>query len=271
MAKFDGKYLRGITGDVTNREYRGMQIVQSNSSLTPRSQTKETKKASGIFGQASTLACSVRDNLYPFINDFYHGQMNTELNTEMLYCLRQSINEEGTAYDPKHHSFNKLDGFEFNANSPLTSHLLTDPDLSLQGNILSVNLPDVYKPGVIQFPKTAKGVYIHIGVGFHDLKNQRMTLGPVQSLKIPKGEHTGTDLSAHFDFEIEPGCLCVAVISMDFYKTTLSGELSLNSKTMNPVMILAAFMSEGEADATLSKDWPMKMKFKFKITPGKLK
>ncbi|MEJ2881845.1 hypothetical protein [Pedobacter sp. GR22-6] len=265
MAKFDGKYLRGMAGPVTNREYRGMQLVQSNPVFGPSSQTEGTKTASGIFGQASTLACSIRDNLEPFINGFYPGPMITDLNTEVLYCLRNCINESGTAYAPSHNSFNKLDGFEFNANSLVINHLLTDPDLSLQGNILSVNLPDIYKTDAIQFPKTAKGCYVHVGFGFHDLQHKKMTLSPVQSIKISKAELSGVDLSAHFDFEVQPGCLCIAVISLEFYKTTLSGELSLNSKTMNPVMILAAFMAEGNTNPDITKKWSQDMKFKLEI------
>ncbi len=77
-----------MIGDSTNREYRGMQLVQAKPTFAPGSQTKEIKTAAGIFGQASTLACSVRDNLDPIINGFYNWPMITDLNTEMLYCLR---------------------------------------------------------------------------------------------------------------------------------------------------------------------------------------
>lgn len=92
-----------------------------------------------------------------------------------------------------------------------------------------------------------------------------MSLSPVQSLNVERYQEAGTELPTELDFEIQPGCLCVAAISIEYYKNTFAGKLLLNSKTMNPTMILAAFMADGDIDAAVTKKWSKTMKFKLAI------
>lgn len=263
--KKDGRYFRGSSGPHVHRVYRGEQIIQSKPVYTPGSQTKATKKAANIFGKNSSLAAAIRHNLYPFLNEMHDGPMIGRLNAEVLYCLRNCINEAGTAFEPGHNSFNRLDGFEFNILSPLVDQMHIDPELSLQEAVLTVTLPDIYKTGAISYPKNATGCFIEVGIGFQDLHNGRKTLSPIQTLNLVQGLPPEGSLSASFDFEIPSGCLCIVTMSITYYKKTFSGPLLLNSKTMNPAVILAAFMSEGEPDANLTKTWIGGMTFKLQI------
>jgi hypothetical protein len=100
-----------------------------------------------------------------------------------------------------------------------------------------------------------------VAVGMYDLSYGRRILSPVQSIEV-KNSPDGVIIPAkQFDFEIELGCLCIVVISIQYLKTTFAGNMLINNKQFSPCGILKALITDGQVDELKTKYWK-KMQFK---------
>ena len=85
----------------------------------------------------------------------------------------------------------------------------------------------------------------------YDLSYGKSKQEKVQSVEI-KDVYLQQKIDTHqFDFELEPGCVCIISISLKYEQGTFSGTRSLNSKSCNPSAILKAFIADGEVSADL--------------------
>lgn len=260
MARIDKKFIKGTIGPVVYKKYRKLQVMQGRPTFTPESQTKGTKEAASAFGIASKLAMSIRENLYPMVTDFFDGTMVNRLNSEIIHILNQSMDRKTRKYLFNPDSFNRLNGFEFNMASPVRDNFLVQPVLSLNNQVLNIHIPEIHVPQSIKFPRVDVSCRVGLAIGFFDLNKGRMRLGDIQSTDIKYNFETFAVPAIDFDFEVEPGCLCVTMLSMQYFKTTFAGSLGFNTKTFNPVAILKSFLSEGVPDPNPAK-WK-KMEFK---------
>jgi hypothetical protein len=261
MAKLDGKFLRGMIGPVVNKKYRNTQVITQSPKYNPNKRTEPSKKAAVKFGVASNLASSIRDNFYNVIVQLYDGPMINRLLKEVRIILEQSLDQQTDAVNFDSESFSRLNGFEFNEDSPVRDNLFVQPVTTLTGQNLQIQFPDMHIPRDLKFPKISNICMLGVAVGMYDLSYGRRTLSPVQSIEI-KNSPDGVIIPAkQFDFEIEPGCLCIVVISLQYLKTIFSGNMLINNKQFSPCGILKAVTADGQADELKTKHWK-KMQFK---------
>lgn len=253
MARLDGKFIRGTAGPSVYKKYRGKQVITSKSD--GGKQTKATKLAASSFGLAASLAKSIRDNLDPVITKFFDGPMVNRLNTDLIYVMGQVYNPETEVFTFNTESFSRLAGFEFNMDSPVRDIFFAQPELTVNATTLSIRIPEIHLPHELKFPKDGRKCILGLAVGMHDLKHGKMTLSPIQTSSIDWTFDPFTVPAAAFDFEIEPGCLCIPVISMQFVRTTFAGIMVVNTKAFNPVAVLKAFIADGETEKTRTKGW----------------
>lgn len=255
MARLDGKFIKGIVGPTVYKKYRNKQVVQQAPEYSPSSQTEGTKASASVFGVASNLAMTFRDTLNPIITDEVPGDMVNRLNSEVVNILNQSIDPVNGGFIFNTDSFSRLNGFEFNSKSMVRDIFFVQPSLLVTGNQLEINVPEIPMPAGFKYPKGIQWCMMSFGLGMYDLTNGHSFFAPVESKEI-KYEYDSVPIpSQKFNFEIEPGALCIVVISLQFLKNTFAGRMFYNTIDFNPVAILKAFIAEGTVDQGRLKQW----------------
>lgn len=255
MAKFDGKFIKGKVGRTVYKKYRNKQIIQEVPVFTASSHTEASKSAAKIFGKASSLAMNLRDILNPIITDFTDGQMVNRLNSEVVQILNQSKDVNTGTFTFDEYSFSRLNGFEFNQTSMVRNIFHARPELQATSSQLTISIPEIQLPKELIFPKEIGSCMFSLGLGMFDLKHGRETFSTIQTNDIKYEYKPGIVPSKQFNFEIESGCLCIAVISLQFMRDTFAGKMFYNTIDFNPVAILKAFIAEGEVDPAKTKNW----------------
>ncbi len=251
MAINDGKYLHGAVGKYVYRKYRGKQVIQERPISENFRQTKDTKKAASLFGIASNLACAFRDNMWDTIGELQDGTMVSRFNTEVLFAVRQAYNPETKTYHFSNEGLERMNGFEFNMDSPLRNYFFVQPGVTITGKTLKVVLPGFDMPKDIKYPKDTKNCKVSISLAMYDLTHGKQKRETVQSIDIKSAFVQQKIEPRQFDFELEPGCVCIISISLKYEQDTFSGTRSLNSKKCNPSAILKTFIADGEVSADL--------------------
>ncbi|MFA4868111.1 MAG: hypothetical protein WC623_07930 [Pedobacter sp.] len=261
MARVDGKFITGKIGPTVYKKYRNKQVIQQTPVFTPSSHTEPSKITAKIFGKASTLARILRDNLSTITTEFTDGEMVNRLNSEVIHILNQCKNLEKGIFNFNNDSFDRLNGFEFNHGSLVRNIFHVRPELEVTGNQLKINIPEMRLPQEFNFPKEIDQCMMSFGLGMFDLTNGQHYFNPIQSTEIEYQYQAKVITPQQFKFEIEPGCLCVIVISLQFLRNTFAGKMFYNTIDFNPTAILKAFISDGKAVKTKAINW-QKMDFK---------
>ena len=255
MARVNGKFITGKIGPTVYKKYRNKQVIQKKPVFTPSSYTEPSKITAKIFGKASTLAMTMRNNLNPITTDFTDGEMVNRLNSEVVHILNQCKNIDKGIFDFRSDSFDRLNGFEFNQHSLVRNIFHVRPELEVTGNKLKISIPEMRLPQELNFPKEIRHCMLSFGLGIFDLTNGLHYFNPVQSTEIEYKYQADVIPPQQFEFKIQPGCLCVTVISLQFLRNTFAGKMFYNTIDFNPVAILKAFISDGEATKVKTINW----------------
>lgn len=259
MAKFDGRFFKGMVGPVVYKQYRGMQLVTAKSRLSLSGQTTNTKKAAAAFGLTSSLAADLRKNLCNIVTGFYDGTMVYRFKTAVQFAMQQARDNETGQYQFSPNSFERLNGFEFNATSPVSANFFVQPEQELIGDTLMFKLPELRLPHDLKFPKNADICLLNIAVGMYDLTYGHKTICPVQSVELVN--EPSLIPAQSFEFRVQPGCLCVTALSFQYIQQTFSGRQIINSKDFNPVAIFRSVMADGAVEQEQTKAWqPMRFR-----------
>jgi hypothetical protein len=255
MAIIKGNYLRGLVGSVVAREHRGQQVIQSKPKTPKNHRTEGTEKAAKVFGLASKLANAIRHGLHEAYGTYYDGTMIYRLNTEVLHCLNKVKRQEDQDFDLIESSFQGLAGFEFNINSPVRHQLLVQPGIVVEDRQLHITTPELKLPSSLKFPNQNGSCKLALCQAQVDLSNGCSEYMLTQVMDIPYTHQVSTLPLQNFTFDMEPGCLSVIAISLQFIERTFVGDLIINSKNFNPAAILHTHFIPGEADAGQTRYW----------------
>lgn len=181
MATFDGKFLRGATGDLVFRKQGKKQVVQRKSSNIKM--TQATFDAAFIFGRASTLALYIRAGVDEIVR-FYDGRMVSRLTGECNQILQKAAAGKDNKFDFSQDYFSRLNGFEFNMESPVKNHLFAQPMVSLTEQTVTIDLPEMQVSKDLKFPANASYCIIAFSVTLFDLDNDKYETQEIQSFEI---------------------------------------------------------------------------------------
>jgi hypothetical protein len=241
MGKFDGKHIRGLVGNLVQRKTKYGLVVQMAAARVK--QSKATKKAQKVFGQGSTLACAIRKDLLDIIHQKNDSGMVNRFNAPIKDVLKQCVNEGTGHYVFQENSFERLAGFEFNVKSLLINSLLVKPEVSLNGNILKVSLPEVEVLKELKFPGNTNVCELVVSVAMIALHAGKSKEMDAQSIEIQDSQ--GILPAQDFEFEVSEGCLCVAGIGLRYFKVNDHVRVVFNSITFNPANICGAIITPG--------------------------
>lgn len=241
MGKFDGKHIRGLVGNIVSRKGKKGMIVQS--APGKYKQSEATKQESSLFGKGSTLASALRRELNLIISSNQDGEMVNRFNKPIKEVLRQCYDPETQKFNFMEDSFSRLAGFEFNVKSPLINSLWVSPEMHLNGNILTISLPEIEIPAQLKFPGATHTCILMAIVSFTSLEHCHRKPSAVQTMEISQSE---TIVPARqFDFEVPEGCLCIAGIGLKYFSINHTIRTTFNSKVFNPAGIIGALISPG--------------------------
>lgn len=241
MGKFDGKHIRGLVGNLVQRKTKYGLVVQM--AAVRVKQSKATKKAQKVFGQGSTLAAAIRNDLLQVIHQKNDSGMVNRFNTPVKDVLKQCVNEETGQYTFQENSFERLSGFEFNVKSLLINSLLVKPEVSLDGNTLKVSLPEIEVSKELKFPVNTNVCELVVTVAMIALHAGESREMDPQSIEII--DNQGIVPAQDFEFEVSEGCLCVAGIGLRYFKVNDHVRAMFNSITFNPANICGAIITPG--------------------------
>jgi hypothetical protein len=255
MARKEGDFLRGALGPLVLKEVRGKQIVTTKARTKKSRLSKDTIRTSNVFATASQIGTNIRNGLSGIITANYDGLMVSRMAGAVQDCLLPAQNLETEELEFKPDTFSGLAGFEFNTSSPMKKNFFVKPVVSLTDSLLKVALPEFVVPRELRFPEDISNCKMLISVLMLDLVNRRMELCTPQILELRYDYPSATIPPHTFEFEVEPGCFCIAAFSLQYTETTFAGTFLINTKTFNPAAILFAQRAEGEIDPERTAEW----------------
>jgi len=242
MGKFDGKYIRGLVGSVVQRKTRHGLVVQSAPDKVK--QTDATKKAQDVFGQASVLARTIRDNLISVTQGNWDRDMVNRFNKPVRDVLKQCYNKETDQYTFKENSFGRLAGFEFNVKSLLINYLLMSPEVVFRDNVFKVVIPEMNIAEMLRFPGSTNGCEINIAFTSVALHAGRIRQ-PADFRSFTVQIDQGAVPRQEFEFVADAGCLCVAGIGLSYFTLKNGIRTDYNTKAFNPACVVGAIVVPG--------------------------
>ncbi|TCC95985.1 hypothetical protein [Pedobacter hiemivivus] len=247
MAIFDGKFIRGAAGDVIFKKQGKKQVVQGKSKKAQIDMTQATFDAAFVFGRASTLASYLRAGAHDLIS-FYDGGMISRFTGECNQILQKASTGKDNVFDFSQDYFSRLNGFEFNGESPVKNYLFAQPMVSLTEQQVTIDLPEMQIPKDLKFPTKAKYCTVAFSVTLFDLNNERYEGQKIQSFEIELNGQPFTIPVRQLNFKGTPGALCVIALGLYYSEKTFAGKAVINNKELSPSAILKAAFCPGEIE-----------------------
>lgn len=244
MGKFDGKQITGAVGPLIFKKSADGKTTIIQTKSDGIKQTKDTKKMATVMGNASTLSAAIRWNLSGLFDKNYQGTMINQLTTANQTILGHCFDKATETYAFQQDSFHNLAGFEFNTKSPLSACLWVEPSLSLDGNVLTVTVPEFNVPNQLKMPRNANAFTLCFQMGAYALHHSQIGDGKHFMIEIEPGQEIVP--TQHITFDVLPGCLCVVGMAIHYYKVDNRYKIPKNTKNMNPAAIIDAIITPGE-------------------------
>jgi len=252
MAIFDGKFIRGIAGEVIFKQRGKQQVMQGKSKKKQIDMTKATFDAAFIFGRASTLASCIRNGAYK-ITRFTDGAMISRFTGECNQVLQKAYPKKNLVLDFSQDYFSRLNGFEFNELSPVKNYLFAQPVVSLTEQQVIIDLPELQIPRDLKPAPNASTCLIAFRVMLFDLMNENYKTQEIQSIDIPLTGLPHTIPAKQLVFDGASGVLCVIALGLYYFEKTFAGTVMINHKDLSPSAILKATFCPG--DAVVHEKW----------------
>jgi hypothetical protein len=231
--------IRGRIHNIVYRVVGGENILQGR----PRNvkQTAATKASGLEFGLASSAACVIRQAFSP-VYQWYDGGMINRCTQAVLKSIRGSRSKPRGERDLHDGDAGCLEGFQFNAASPLGEVLAVRPRVSKdEAGKLSISLPSFKEYGDVKGPKDPSLFKLRLLVIAFNFKE-----GCYEYLRYEELEFGRSAVIEARTWEVDtssvPGNLVLVSMSLDFYgRDSLTGDSSMNSKECSPAEIIGAF------------------------------
>ncbi|WP_374164817.1 hypothetical protein [Arcticibacter sp. MXS-1] len=255
MAIIDKKGgIHGTAGSVVYRTYRGMNLVQGRPGK--RKQTATSIRSACEFGLGSSAARMIRTAFSPLYQGKNDGTMVNRLTSAVSKSIGASGKERGER-DLHDGDVSFLNGFSFNAKSPLFQYLQIRPEVSLspQGQ-LTIKLPSMKQNKELLNPFGSQACrfrlrFLLVAINFKEDFYEYVDLKTVTidgSERLP-----GQELI--FEGEWPKGCMLLLGALLEYQGYNLLDECyeTLNSKNFCPCEIITAIPARDEAEEGYAK------------------
>ncbi|PWG82385.1 hypothetical protein [Pararcticibacter amylolyticus] len=238
--------LHGTAGTVVFRRFRNSTVVQGLPKRKKK-QTPASQASAGEFGVASTAAAAIRLVLRSVFRNRHDGAMVNRFNSAVYQSILRSKTALRGARDLHDGDLSCLEGFEFNANSPLREALRVRPTVSLtSGGKVRVQMDGWGKLSGLKIPsaviEAADSYRLRFLVTALNFRSEFYEYVAVKDVTVTDWK----DMEA-LDFEMEgtipEGCMVLVTASLDCLgvSDTGAGGGLVNTPSFSPAAILAAF------------------------------
>ncbi len=240
MARYDGKFLRGVIGPVILKKSGNKQQVIPRGRRGTVKQSAATKQASGTFGMASGLSGQIKTVLKEDWGIADDGSVHARLSSALNQLLMRARDPVTGQYSFSADSFHGLAGFEFNAARRLADKLPARLELQLEANLLYVAFPTGEKPLKLKFVKGSNACKLTVSVALFRLAEGLVGRSADQrSLMVEKETFDLRGMS--FLFEIPNDCLYLLTLNIEYYK----GQFPIADVALNTAAIYDARVVDG--------------------------
>lgn len=253
MARLKGKFLIGSIGNLTFKNNKKGQILQTKPGKGGVKQTKATKKAALVFGKASQFAYCIRNGFRQLTETNYDGEMINRLNKESFAILKQCYQPERESYEFKSDSFRRLNDFDFNSRSRLKDSLWIAASVHLLNQELLIQLPQFEIPADFKFPVNSDNCVLKLRVHLFSIKTDAQQHIFLDTLQISYDQKVVP--ARQWKLKIPDGCICLTGMALHYYRSQDNLTIPINTKEFNPAVILDVTVSKGEFNLSGSPDW----------------
>lgn len=254
MATHDGKFLRGVLGELIFKKVNGKQVVTKRIAPGTMKKTAGMKRSANTFGMASSLAAAIRSTFSVQINHFEDGTANSRLTGEICKILNNARDPGSLLYSFDRNSFKGLIGFEFNQLSKVKNLMTALPEVHLKDGILKVEIYEMLIPRELKFPAKSFQCKLSVCVSLFRLKDGLVTKLPeVKTAEIAMNKDRLP--WQEFQFEVPAGCLCLTSIFLEYAAVGKNGWEVLNNYRLNPGCICDAVITPGNYQNQGKRTW----------------
>ncbi len=230
--------VRGAISNLIYRSYRSLNIIQSRPAKVK--QTTATKESGLEFGLCSNAACEIRKAFNPAYSG-YDGAMINRFTGLVRKGLQACTSKERGYRDMHDADLSFLEGFQFNANSPLDKVLKVKPVASLEENAIRVSLPAISVRRDIKWPPNALKCTLRIVAISFDFRKQVFSyLGCKESTLKETDSYSAQEWL--IEGPLPQGRIVLLSMSLHAYSNSyFDNQVSLNSKEWSPAEIIGAW------------------------------
>ena len=243
MARFDGKKIRGIVGDVVFKDSEDGKSTIVQAAPVKVRLSKGSKGSNKKFGQASVLAGVIRKRMEQITQTFHDTKMALRSDAIIRDILNKCFDKNTKTYHFPDDCFKPLVGFEFNKKSLVTNSLYVTPEVSLNGNQISVNLPEIQLKKQLKFPKGSNCCEINVIVSFIALEKGMIKSNAAQSIEVESDVEVLP--AQEFTFDVPDGVLCVVGLGLTYFSKTNNVKTLMISKAFKPANVCGTCLTPG--------------------------
>jgi hypothetical protein len=239
MAIIDNRgRLHGRVGNTVYRTVGNTSIVQIKPSRVK--QTLSTKESAMEFGLASNCGRILRE-IYATFASNSDGRMINRLNAVLLKCIKDSERERGERDLHDGHP-GHLQGFQFNAHSPLEEALAVSPVCTMESARIRVNLPEFKENGQLQQVRFGRRCVLRMMLVAVNFRENYYEYLSYKDIAIDRGETIpGQDWMP--EVALPAGSMVLASVSLHYFglKDVAGDAQQINSKEFSPAEIIGVF------------------------------
>lgn len=253
MAIFNGKNIKGSIGPISFTQRGNVSMIRSKPGKGGVKQTAATKSKASLFGRIiSPFSKLWRQSMAPLHLGFYDGTMVNRMNGAIATLINQHVKEEG-GFVFKADDFSRLNGFDFNSNSPLNKSFLINPKIEIKDAVLTLLLPKFDVAKNLKYPRNAAVCELNFQLVLYSTHTGHWQIQNAINLQISKSQ--AIQDAKNLDFNIPKGCLAILGCSITY--TAANSKILLNDKSFHPAGIVTAIYQEGDAVIDFSAGWTL--------------
>lgn len=239
MAIIDNRgRLHGRVGNTVYRTVGNTSIVQIRPSRVK--QTLSTKESAMEFGLASNCGRILRE-IYASFASNRDGRMINRLNAVLLKCIKDS--EKGRGERDLHDGHpGHLQGFQFNAHSPLDKALAVRPVCAMEEGRVRVNLPEFKENGQLQPVRYGRRCVLRMMLVAVNFRENYYEYLSYQDIAIDRGETIPEQVWMP-DVALPSGSIVLVSVSLQYFglKDVTGDAHPVNNKEFSPAELIGAF------------------------------
>jgi len=254
MAKKNGNFISGVLGPLIFRVLNGVQHVGQRTSAGTIKHTDETKRSSGTFALGSSLSAKIRVTVKELLLGLSDSDAKNRLNGSLAHILANCRIPKSTNYQFDRDSFSGLQGYEFNARSPVSRLISAPLPVTLADGTVKLKLPRLEITGQLKFPYKAFQCKISVSVSLFRLRDG-LYQDQAQTQTVAFNYHMQHTDPHEFKFAVPKACLCIVSLFLVYESAGRRGMKLINNRNFNPGIICAALMTEGKYEGGDGITW----------------